>query len=76
MTKLSPGNLQGLILGVWFLAASLGNKVAGVLAGNFTSNDPAGLSHFFLVEAAWVGAAALGLLAMVPWMRRLMGGVS
>jgi POT family proton-dependent oligopeptide transporter len=76
MTKLSPGNLQGLILGVWFLASALGNKVAGVLAGNFTSDDPAGLSHFFLVEAVWVGAATLGLLALVPWMRRLMGGVS
>jgi proton-dependent oligopeptide transporter, POT family len=76
MTKLSPGNLQGLVLGVWFLASALGNKVAGVLAGSFTSDDPAGLSHFFLVESAWVGAAALGLLALVPWMRRLMGGVS
>jgi proton-dependent oligopeptide transporter, POT family len=76
MTKLSPGNLQGLVLGVWFLASALGNKVAGILAGSFTSDDPAGLSHFFLAEAAWVGAAALGLLALVPWMRRLMGGVS
>jgi POT family proton-dependent oligopeptide transporter len=75
MTKLSPGNLQGLILGVWFLAAALGNKLAGILAGNFTSVDPAALGHFFLVEAAWVGAASLALLAMVPWIKRLMGGV-
>lgn len=76
MTKLSPGNLQGLVLGVWFLAAALGNKVAGVLAGNFTSDDPAALGHFFLVEAAWTGAAALALLALVPWTKRLMGGVT
>jgi len=76
MTKLSPGNLQGLMLGVWFLAAALGNKVAGILAGSFTSTDPAALGHFFLVEAAWTGAAALSLLALVPWMRRLMGGVT
>jgi POT family proton-dependent oligopeptide transporter len=76
MTKLSPGNLQGLMLGVWFLAAALGNKVAGILAGSFTSTDPAALGHFFLVEAAWTAAAALVLLALVPWMRRLMGGVT
>jgi POT family proton-dependent oligopeptide transporter len=75
MTKLSPGNLQGLMLGVWFLAAALGNKVAGILAGNFTSTDPYALGHFFLVEAAWTGAAALILLALVPWIRRLMGGI-
>jgi POT family proton-dependent oligopeptide transporter len=76
MTKLSPGNLQGLMLGVWFLAAALGNKVAGILAGSFTSTDPAALGHFFLVEAAWTAAAALSLLALVPWIRRLMGGVT
>jgi POT family proton-dependent oligopeptide transporter len=76
MTKLSPGNLQGLMLGVWFLASALGNKVAGILAGSFTSTDPAALGHFFLVEAAWTGAAALSLLALVPWIRRLMGGVT
>jgi POT family proton-dependent oligopeptide transporter len=76
MTKLSPGNLQGLMLGVWFLAAALGNKLAGILAGSFTSTDPAALGHFFLVEAAWTGAAALSLLALVPWIRRLMGGIT
>jgi len=75
MTKLSPGNLQGLMLGVWFLASALGNKVAGILAGNFTATDPAALGHFFLLESAWVGAAALALLALAPWMGRLMGGV-
>jgi proton-dependent oligopeptide transporter, POT family len=75
MTKLSPGNLQGLMLGVWFLAAALGNKVAGILAGSFTSSDPAALDHFFLVEAGWVGVATLSMLALVPWMKRLMGDV-
>jgi len=75
MTKLSPGNLQGLMLGVWFLASAFGNKLAGILAGNFTSTDAFALGHFFLVEAAWAGAATLILLSLVPWVKRLMGGV-
>lgn len=75
MTKLSPGNLQGLMLGVWFLASAFGNKLAGIMAGNFTSSDAFALGHFFLVEAAWAGAATLVLLSLVPWVKRLMGGV-
>jgi POT family proton-dependent oligopeptide transporter len=75
MTKLSPAHLQGLVLGLWFLAAAFGNKLAGIMAGEFTSTDSGALAHFFLVQAAWVGLATLGLLALVPWMKRLMGGV-
>jgi POT family proton-dependent oligopeptide transporter len=60
---------------VWFLASAFGNKLAGILAGNFTSTDAFALGHFFLVEAAWAGAATLILLSLVPWVKRLMGGV-
>jgi POT family proton-dependent oligopeptide transporter len=35
VTKLSPKRIVGLMMGVWFLAASLGNKVAGWVAGFF-----------------------------------------
>jgi POT family proton-dependent oligopeptide transporter len=33
MTKLAPARLVGLVLGVWFLGAAWGNKLAGVLGG-------------------------------------------
>lgn len=75
MTKLAPFRLQGLIMGVWFLSMALGNKLAGVLASDFTATDPVRLAHSFLVQAAWVGVATLALLACVPWVKRLMGGV-
>ncbi len=35
MTKLAPGKMVGLMLGVWFLAASLGSFAAGQIAGEF-----------------------------------------
>ena len=75
MTKLAPARLVGLVMGIWFLAAALGNKLAGVLASGFSPANPDDLASFFLHQALWVGAATVALLALVPWVRRLMGGV-
>jgi POT family proton-dependent oligopeptide transporter len=75
MTKLAPQRLVGVVMGIWFLAAALGNKLAGVLAGTFNSDSPDALATFFLTQATWVGVATVILLALVPWVKRLMGGV-
>ena len=75
LTKLAPGNLVGLVMGIWFLAAALGNKLAGVLAGEFTATDAKALSNFFLHQAGWVGIAFVALLLVTPWVRKLMGEV-
>jgi POT family proton-dependent oligopeptide transporter len=75
MTKLAPMRLVGLMLGVWFLAAAWGNKLAGVLGGGVTATDAQGLATFFLQQAALVGVATLLLLVLVPWVKKLMGGV-
>src|SRR5262249_6320857 len=34
VTKLAPKRLVGQMMGVWFMATSLGNLIAGLLAGN------------------------------------------
>ena len=47
MTKLAPPNLVGLVLGVWFLAAAWGNKLAGILGGGYDGTDPAWAGHIF-----------------------------
>ncbi len=75
MTKLAPQRLLGLMMGIWFLATALGNKLAGVLAGHFESKDASVLADFFFKQAIWVGVATLVLLALIPWVKRLMGGV-
>jgi POT family proton-dependent oligopeptide transporter len=75
MTKLAPQRLVGLVMGIWFLAAALGNKLAGVLAGGFKSENPADLADFFLKQSIWVGVATLILFALVPWVKKLMCGV-
>ncbi len=75
MTKLAPPALLGMVMGIWFLAAALGNKLAGVMAGEFTATDGDALASFFLHQALWVGAATIALLASVPWLKKLMGSV-
>jgi POT family proton-dependent oligopeptide transporter len=75
MTKLAPARLTGLIMGIWFLAAALGSKLAGVLAGDFKSEEPAQLATYFWQQGIMVGIITLVLFALVPWIKRLMGGV-
>jgi proton-dependent oligopeptide transporter, POT family len=75
MTKLAPPKLAGLVMGIWFLADAFGNKLAGVLAGRFQGADPHALALFFFRQAVVAGASALFLLALSPWLKRLMGGV-
>ncbi len=73
MTKLAPARMTGLVLGVWFLAAALGNKLAGVLGGGFTSEDPQSLASQFMTQGLLVIIAAGLLLAIAPWVKRLSG---
>ena len=73
MSKLAPARLTGLVLGVWFLATALGNKLSGTLSAGFSSKDPAALASFFSTQALVVGIVAVVLLALVPWVRHLMG---
>ena len=37
MTRLAPARVTGLMMGVWFLASSVGNKIAGSVAGLYES---------------------------------------
>ena len=75
-TKLSPARLVGAMMGIWFLGAAFGNKFAGVLASAFGEGDAASLDTFFGQQAAAVFVVAAIFLALVPWVRRRMGGVS
>ncbi|HXE60092.1 MAG TPA: peptide MFS transporter [Gemmatimonadaceae bacterium] len=71
-TKLSPVKIVGLMLGVWFLADAVGNKVAGYAAG-FISSAP--LPDLFgTIAAVCLGASIIAFLIIKP-VRSLMGGV-
>jgi len=73
MTKLAPRRLTGMVMGVWFLAGAIGNKLAGSLSAGYTGDDPTALAGFFMKQALVVLGLTAGLFAVAPWVRRLMG---
>jgi POT family proton-dependent oligopeptide transporter len=70
VTKLSPVRMVGLMMGVWFLAASVGNYLAGLVAGFYQDNSTA-LFRLFgsLGLVTFLGGVLLFLL--LPIARRL-----
>ncbi len=60
VTKLSPKRLVGLMMGGWFLATSIGNKLSGFISGL----EP-GTTMFVVLAVAILGVAGF-IFAMLP----------
>jgi POT family proton-dependent oligopeptide transporter len=74
-TKLAPARFVGQALGVWFLATSLGNNIAGQISGQFDPDNLPAMPGQFMFIFWWGALAGLLMLLLTPWARRLMGGV-
>lgn len=75
MTKLSPRQYVGQMMGIWFLAASVGNLVAGLVGGNI---DPSKLDQtptVFIGTTVALAIATVVLLLMIVPIRRMMADV-
>jgi len=72
VTKLATPRIVGLMLGVFFLSISFGNKLGGYCAGFF---DRLPLPKLFGAVAGTTLAAAFILFLLVKPIRKLMGGV-
>ncbi|MDT4898744.1 MAG: proton-dependent oligopeptide transporter, family [Acidobacteriota bacterium] len=75
VTKLAPVKLLGIMMGVWFLAAALGNKLAGYLGGFFDPNNAGTLMKLYggIAVGLLISAGILALLT--PKIKKLMGKV-
>jgi proton-dependent oligopeptide transporter, POT family len=75
VTKLAPLKLVGIMMGVWFLAASFGSKLAGYLSGFFVANNSWQLTKLYggIAIGLLISAIILGMLT--PTVKRLMGTV-
>jgi len=76
VTKLAPVKLVGIMMGVWFLAASFGNKLAGYLSGFFVANNPMQLVKLYGGIAAGLLISAGILALLTPKVKELMGSVN
>ena len=73
MTKLAPARAGGFVMGIWFLAASVGNWLAGKAGGLFESLP---LPKLFGSVAAISLIAAVILVLLIKPTKRMMSGVS
>lgn len=75
VTKLSPKRFVGQMMGIWFVATSLGNLIAGLLAGRF---DPELLHEmpglFMQIVMTSVGGGLLILVFVKP-IKKLIGKI-
>lgn len=83
MTKLSPARLQGIMMGMWFLASAYGQYVAGILgAGMAKANENATVAEKLVSYtdgykqlAIYALIAGIVIITISPLIRKLMGDV-
>lgn len=66
VSKLSPPRITALMMGGWFLATSIGNKLSGVLSSLWDGYEQK--ANFFVVNSLLLGGASLILLLMLKWL--------
>ncbi len=69
VSKLSPPRLTALMMGGWFLATSIGNKLSGVLSSLWDGYD--NKANFFYVNFILLGCAAVLMFAMLKWLNKI-----
>ena len=84
VTKLSPGKIVSLMMGIWFLASAIGEFLAGKIGAlmsvpeNVVNNPVLSLPYYadILIKIG-LGAIAIGVLLslIVPLIRKLMSDV-
>lgn len=72
MTKLAPRKFAGQMMGVWFMAAALGNLIAGIVGGHVDPENLNQMPALFQRTAMSLFIAALVLGAMIIPIRNMM----
>ncbi|HET8655180.1 MAG TPA: peptide MFS transporter [Longimicrobiaceae bacterium] len=82
VTQLAPKRMVSQMMGIWFLAASLGNLIAGQLAGLIGTGQGAGgeisaaaAQHIFTIVTYMSVGAGVVMLVIAPLVKRWMGAV-
>ncbi len=70
VSKLSPPRITALMMGGFFLAISVGNKLSGMLSSLWETMDDK--ANFFYLNFGLVMAAALLLFVMLRWLNKVM----
>ncbi len=71
-TKLAPENFHTQMVALFFLSVALGSAMAGTLAGYYDQDNP---NPFFYTVGFASIAVGVVLLALTPWIKKMMSGV-
>jgi len=75
VTKLAPRRFVGQMMGLWFLATSLGNLIAGLIAGEFSAEAGTQMPRLFLRIVLTTAGSGLLLLIFARPIKKLMGDI-
>ena len=75
VTKLSPKRFVGQMMGIWFVATSLGNLIAGRLAGRFDPKLLADMPGLFQQIVMTTVGTGIVLLVLARPIKKLMGNI-
>lgn len=70
VSKVAPARLTSLLMGGWFLATAIGNKLSGVLSSLWDNYDHK--ANFFWVNFTACLIASLIIFAMIKWLRSII----
>ena len=76
MTKLSPRRYVGQMMGIWFLAASLGNLIAGLVGGSVDPEKLDQMPKLFTWTTIFLVASAIVLALLAIPISKMMRNVS
>lgn len=74
MTTLSPRRYVGQMMGIWFLASSVGNLIGGLVGGEVDPENLSAMPRLFTTTTLFLGGAALVLLILSVPIARMMKG--
>jgi len=80
MTKLSTKNLQGMMMGMWFLASAYGQYVAGIIGAGLATTKTGATNYDALITytegykqlALYAVVAGVVLILLSPFVKKLM----
>jgi POT family proton-dependent oligopeptide transporter len=72
MTKLAPRAYVGQMMGVWFMAAALGNLIAGLVGGRVNPENLQQMPQLFMQTSMSLFIATIVLALLVVPIRRMM----
>jgi proton-dependent oligopeptide transporter, POT family len=75
MTKLAPKAFVGQMMGVWFMAAALGNLVAGLVGGHVDPENLGQMPRLFMQTSMSLFVAAVVLALLIRPINRMMKSV-